>query len=227
MEETTLFEAPKSHRAKSGFAGLGRLLIAAGIVLALVLLSPYIILEAGWRLGLLGNKEATVVEEIEGESPFGRVIRESDIKILKPVSTNFSLIIPRIGVNAEVIANVPLSNQSEDTEALKKGVAHAAGSFLPGQNGTVMIFGHSTDYIWNISRYNALLYFLKELKVEDQINVFYQGKRYVYQVTDKQFVSGEDENLLARTPGEKKLALVTCWPPGTTLERLAVFAKEI
>src|SRR3989344_2787291 len=48
-----------------------------------------------------------------------------------PVDTDFSIIIPKIGVNAIVIPKVDPTRPAIYNSALKKGVAHAATSFFP------------------------------------------------------------------------------------------------
>lgn len=228
MEEIIVYQAPASRKKKPQWLKwASRFLLVAGLVVSLLLLSPFIFLEAGWRLGWLGNREASIPTGPEGESGFARVIRESDIKILQPTNTEFSVVIPEIGVNAAVAANISISNEAEYRSALKKGVAHAAGSYFPGENGTIFIFGHSTDYIWNVARFNAVLYLMKELEIDDQVNVFYQGQRHVYQVVERRVIEPNDEDFLQAKAGEEKLILATCWPPATTLKRLVVSAQKV
>lgn len=38
---------------------------------------------------------------------------------------------------------------------------------------------------------------------------------------------GDTEVLLARDPNKKEISLMTCWPIGTTLERLIIFGELI
>jgi len=44
--------------------------------------------------------------------------------------------------------------------------------------GTIFLFAHSTDAPWNIIRYNAVFYLLRELDAGDGIIVFFLGKRF-------------------------------------------------
>jgi sortase A len=73
--------------------------------------------------------------------------------------------------------------------------------------------------------------FLHKLENNDVIEVEYNGKSYKYKVFEKQILSPEEVNPLATlTPAylnEKTLSLMTCTPPGTTLKRLIVGAKQI
>lgn len=200
---------------------VGRFLMIGGLVTILFLISPFVLMEIRWRLGRMGNQRIT----IEKESKFAKIIQISDLKILKPADPEFSVVIPKIGVNSLVFADIPIQDSKDYDSLLKKGLVHAKGSFLPGENGSIFIFGHSTDFIWNISQFKALFYLLKELKPDDQVNLFYQGQRYVYHVVDKKFVDAGDLYYLKPKKEKEELILQTCWPPGTTWKRLLIFAE--
>jgi LPXTG-site transpeptidase (sortase) family protein len=45
-------------------------------------------------------------------------------------------------------------------------------------------------------------------------------------VTERAVVKpGDVKTLNSRDPGKKELSLMTCWPIGTTLERIIIFAE--
>lgn len=146
--------------------------------------------------------------------------------IVSPVDPTYSIVIPKIAANAKIIRNVDPANEDMYLESLKYGVAHALGTSFPGEGGNVFLFAHSTDYIWNVSTYNAVFYLLYKLEVGDEINVFFEGKRYLYIVSDKKIVSPDDVGHLVNATPDEQLTLQTCWPPGTTFQRLLVFAKR-
>jgi sortase A len=149
-------------------------------------------------------------------------------QILIPKDTNFSVIIPRIGASEKIFENVDPSNEKEYTERLFEGVAHAKGSSFPGYGGNTYIFAHSADSFWNVGRYNAVFYLLKELQPQDDIVIFFQNKRYNYKVTETKIVDATDLSYLKSDIGTgETLTLQTCWPPGTTWKRMLVFAKPI
>ena len=150
-----------------------------------------------------------------------------NVEILQPVDTDFGIVIPKIAANARVISAVDASNQREYLSSLQKGVAHASGTSFPGENGHIYLFAHSTDYFWNVGTYNAVFYLLYKLGQEDEIDLFYQGRRYVYKVTETKIVSPREVQYLTRKTDDEFLTLQTCWPPGTTLKRLLVFAKRV
>lgn len=156
---------------------------------------------------------------------FGRILSAPPPLAISPVDPNFDVVIPKIGANSRVIANVDPGDENAYLEALKLGVAHAAGSVYPGQVGNSVLFAHSVGNFWEVSRWNAVFYLLRELNPGDEVDVFYQGQRYVYVVYDKQIVDPDQVGFLQPESDFAKLTLQTCWPPGTTLKRLLVFAR--
>mgnify|MGYP001580001707 FL=1 len=148
-------------------------------------------------------------------------------EIIVPTDPNFSLVIPKIGANSKVVQNVDPSNYDEYIEALKYGVAHARGTALPGDSGHIYLFAHSTDSFLNITNYNAVFYLLYKLEKGDLLYLFYQGKKFTYKVLDKKIIDPQKTEFLTRQSGNEFLTLQTCWPPGTTLQRLMIFASPV
>lgn len=144
---------------------------------------------------------------------------------ISPVSTDFGIVIPKIAANAKVVPNVDPGNYDEYIEALKRGVAHAKGTVFPGEVGNSYLFAHSVGNFWEVNRWNAVFYLLKELVPGDEVDVFYQGKRYIYVVYGTKIVEASDTEYLYTLANYPMLTLQTCWPPGTTLKRLLVFAR--
>lgn len=158
------------------------------------------------------------------------LIQEQKEKVVIPEEyERFQLEIPAIGLNTHVTPNVDTENEDDYTKALKAGVAHAKGTTFPGEKSThtktTFIFGHSTNGIWNIERYNALFYDIKLLKPGDEVVVWFWGKKHMYKVTEQKVVDTNDVSFLAPQTEKEQLILQTCWPPGTTFKRLLVFAE--
>ncbi len=147
------------------------------------------------------------------------------INQIKPVNEDFGIIIPKIGANAKVLANIDPFNEAEYQSALTRGVAHAKGSVFPGQIGNVFIFAHSAGNFYDANRYNAIFYLLSKLEKKDEIYLIYQGKKYRYQVTEKKLVDASAISFISAPTDKKTVTLMTCWPPGTTLKRLIVMGK--
>jgi sortase A len=167
------------------------------------------------------EKEIREAKDLEAKS----LIPKSTV--IFPVSFDFSLVIPKIGVNSEVFPNINSANESEYLPILKKGVAHAAGSSLPYEDGPIFIFAHSTDVFYNIAHYNAVFFLLHRLGRGDDIYIFYNNRKYSYKVTEKKIVTPADIPNEVKNAANNTLILQTCWPPGTTLQRLLVFSAKI
>jgi LPXTG-site transpeptidase (sortase) family protein len=178
------------------------------------------------ELGKLLEKQNPGQTVIEGGGLNG-IFANAKEEILIPKDTEFDILIPKIGANARIFPNVDVSNSNNFLPVLKQGVAHAAGTVFPGMQGNIYLFAHSTDNFWNVGRYNAIFYLLKNLTVGDQIVIYYQNKRYDYQVSETKIVDATDISYIVngRTSGQETLILQTCWPPGTTWKRLLVFAR--
>ncbi|MDO8451297.1 MAG: sortase [bacterium] len=146
---------------------------------------------------------------------------------IDPVSQEFSIIIPKIGVNAPVIEGVDPGNPGVYLEALKTSVAHAKTSFLPGEDGTTYLFSHSTNYDWFVKDLNAVFYLLKNLEKDDLVVIYFRGSRFTYRLTEKKIVNPADISYLVPNVGKKNLILQTCWPVGSTAERLLIFADLV
>jgi len=149
------------------------------------------------------------------------------IEILTPEDPNFSIIVPKIGANAKILKNIDASDENIYLDALNKGVAHTLGTAFPGEGGHIFLFAHSTNYFWNVATYNAIFYLLYKLEKNDEINLFYQGQRYVYRVIGREEVDPSQVQYLTRKTNREFLTLQTCWPPGTTLKRLLIFAVRV
>jgi LPXTG-site transpeptidase (sortase) family protein len=149
-------------------------------------------------------------------------------KKLTPPNTDFSIVIPAIGAVAPVIENVDAGNPKKYLSALRQGVAHAAGTTLPYDNGNMFLFAHSSDSFYSLNTYNAIFYLIGKLRPGDEVNIFYNDKLFKYEVYDKKVVSSDSSQYFGTLiEGEKTLTLQTCYPPGTALKRLVVLAKQV
>lgn len=113
-----------------------------------------------------------------------------------------------------------------------KYLGHYAGTALPGEVGNVFIYGHSVvPFFFDASNYKTIFSNLHKLENKDIIEVEYNGEKFRYEVFEKKVLSPEEVTPLAPiTPAylnEKTLSLMTCTPPGTTLKRLIVGARQI
>jgi LPXTG-site transpeptidase (sortase) family protein len=218
-----------SNRFKTVFAirFFGYMLFFAGIIGLAAFFTPIIQAELDYRFGVIkGIKRVVAPEATPKPIGFGDISAGAQPEqMITPVSTDFGIVIEKINANAKVVAEVNPANEAEYTHALKLGVAHAKGTNLPGQIGNIYLFSHSTDAPWNIIRYNAVFYLLRELQPGDSVVMFYQGRRFNYVVFDKQVVDANETSFLTNKYDKSILTLQTCDPPGTSFRRLIVRAK--
>jgi LPXTG-site transpeptidase (sortase) family protein len=144
------------------------------------------------------------------------------------------VIIPRLNTNVPVISmstNTLISRNWDALEAdiqnaLRSGVVHYPGTPFPNQSGNVVLTGHSSYYPWDPGRFKDVFAVLHQATVGDEVVVFYNQKKFTYQITDIKKVMPTEVNVLGDT-GDDRLTLITCTPIGTDLQRLIVTAKPI
>lgn len=210
---------------------LGYLTFFTGLLGFTFILGPLVQAEAKYRVDKIFRIKKTLSANIvtsntlKEPANFGNVSTQENIII--PVSTQYGIVIEKIGANAKIVANVDPSDEAKYVAALTQGVAEARGSTKPGQNGNLYLFSHSTDAPWNIIRFNAVFYLLNKLETGDRIVIFRDDKRYDYIVFDKNIVSPNDISYLTNKYDFPVLTLQTCDPPGTLLRRLVVRAKLV
>ncbi|RJP47633.1 MAG: sortase [Armatimonadetes bacterium] len=226
---------------------LGYFFIQVGLITLLLVIEPVMAEEGKYRMRQLFGRQQVlprIITSSEQENfnrSTGSVYQPSPegaggsrslsgvllggAEVIEPVSTDFGIVIEKIGANAKVIANVDPGDEKAYSKALAEGVAHAQGTVFPGQTGNIYLFSHSTDAPWNIVRYNAIFYLLSKLEVGDRIVMFYKNRRYDYIIFDKTIATPEDTHFLTDTYDQSVLTLQTCDPPGTLINRLIVRAK--
>lgn len=224
-EAVILYSAPSTKRTKT-VRRLGIAFILLSLLVPIILFSPAILMEINYRFGVSGfHVEEPAIASTQKPSPFGELLWLDSQKIDAPDDWNYSLIIPKIGVNSVIIPEVDPVNKEIYNKALEKGVAHARGTSYPDKDGSTYIFGHSSTFLWETNK--PIFYLLKNLTIDDQILVFYKGQRYVYKVTGKDIKNPEDIPDYVNQVGEKLLVLQTCYPPGTAWKRLFIKAELI
>jgi sortase A len=169
-------------------------------------------------------------------SGFGRILEFAEAEKAKRVkeeaesfgvNSYFSIVIPKINAASNITANVDASNEKEYLEALREGVAHAKGTYFPGQGKQIFLFAHSTDSSINVAKYNAVFYLLRKLEPGDRLIVFFADKKYEYEVEKKITISAKDTSWFTDSGEGERLILQTCDPPGTTWKRLLVIVKPV
>lgn len=113
---------------------------------------------------------------------------------------------------------------------LEKGVVHYPNSGIPGQNGNIIISGHSSNYVWAKGEYNSIFRNINNLSEGDSVTVRVvqeNGKVFdhEYKILAKKVLDPSDDWIFEDFEDEKILTLSTCWPIGTDISRLVIRAK--
>jgi LPXTG-site transpeptidase (sortase) family protein len=137
------------------------------------------------------------------------------------------IIIPKINVEIPVVYDVNTIEESAVEKGLERGVVHYANTSNPGQDGNVVVFGHSSNNIFNPGKYKFAFVLLSKLDNGDTFYLQKDGKRYTYQVFKKEIVKPSDVGVLAASEKQATATLITCDPPGTSTNRLVVVGEQI
>ncbi len=143
------------------------------------------------------------------------------------VNPNPEVIIPKINVEIPVVYDVNTIDETQVEKGLERGVVHYADTATPGQNGNVVIVGHSSNNILNGGKYKFAFVLLHDLTVGDTFYLQKDGKRYTYQVYERRVVKPSDVSVLGLADKPATATLITCDPPGTSNNRLVVTAEQI
>ncbi len=149
------------------------------------------------------------------------------VKIPTPRDSNFSVIIPKLGINQRVISNVDMNDPDAVLKALRQGIGWAKGTVEPGSDGNSLLFSHSTQNAWDIWKYNSEFTLLRKLEVNDFFTVVYKGRQYDFIVFEKQIVPANDTSYLTAAAEGKVVTLQTCHPPGSDAQRLLVRGRLV
>lgn len=216
QKQTTSKVKPTGQNSQKLIRVVGNTLIVVAVVGCALTVTPVVYQE--WNVRF--NQE---VEKIS----FGEMVSaKSDGLVSAVPDAEFSIFVPKIHVLEKVIPNVDAGSEQIYRKALKEGVAHAAGTGFPGEGRTIFLFAHSVGRPEDIVSYNAVFYLLKELEAKDRITLIWQGKKFSYEVFDKKVVEVDKTEYFNLNIGEV-LVLQTCWPPGTTWQRILVMAKRV
>jgi sortase A len=132
---------------------------------------------------------------------------------------NYTLSIPKLGIDS---ANVSTTNYN-----LSETLVHYYGPPNPLENGTSVIFGHSTLPQWfDPTNYEAIFATLHTIEVGDEFMITVEGKQYTYEIFATSITTPDDVNIFSQSYDNSYITLVTCTPPGTIWKRLIIRAVQ-
>ena len=133
-----------------------------------------------------------------------------------------TITVPSINISAPIVTTL-----STDVDAihalLDTGVVLYPGSAAFGQMGETIILGHSAPPGWPKIKYDWVFSKVENLKPGDKIKITYSNKTYSYTVA-KIKVLDKGQEVPSNIATANTLALVSCWPPGKDIQRIAVLA---
>jgi LPXTG-site transpeptidase (sortase) family protein len=130
----------------------------------------------------------------------------------QPIPKENTLIIPKLEMHEQVYDGATL-------HTLSKGIWHLPNSSSPDKGGNTVMAGHRFTYSGK-----AVFYNLDKVALNDNMTLYWQGKRYDYVVTAINVVPPTDGKLVAPT-NEPTLTVYTCTPLWSAKDRLVITAK--
>lgn len=153
-------------------------------------------------------REATFYESQETEP----VAPPTDSYAAEPVIPLGRIQIPKIGVDDEMYEGIRMTT-------LDYGPGHWPGSAMPGQAGNVVVGGHRTSK-------HRVFRNVDQLVPGDQIIFSDANGTHVYAVNRVEIVEPSDVWIINPTP-TPTATLFACHPPGSTAQRIVVFADLV
>lgn len=157
---------------------------------------------------------------VKAETPKSAPLEPGEV-----IPTTPTLVVPKIGVTAPILY-VNTYDEATIENNLKDGVIHYYQTADPGKVGNSFLTGHSSNYWWQKGAYNYIFANLDKLAVGDQAKIYYEGNKFLYQVTSVKIVEPTDLSVLDQT-SKPTMTLMTCTPPGTSWKRLIVSFDQI
>jgi LPXTG-site transpeptidase (sortase) family protein len=153
------------------------------------------------------------------------------------VSQAYSMSIPTLGIRTPILLPSMRFWASRQwnllEEQMQVGLRHGSVAYphsaIPGEMGNLIIAGHSSPPTQRAaeSAYGSLFERVPELEIGDQIIVTKNGKRMTYSVSDSTVVSPSETEVLRQQDDESVIKLITCFPVGTTKDRMVVTAHLV
>ena len=137
------------------------------------------------------------------------------------------IIIPKINIEIPIIFDEPSVQEAAVQRGLEKGVMHYATTPYPGEKGNGVYFGHSSSNIFNSGKYKFAFVLLNRLTEGDVFYITRNSKRYAYKVYKREIVKPTAVEVLGGTEKESTATLITCDPPGSSVNRLVVIGEQI
>lgn len=149
----------------------------------------------------------------------------------------YTLSIPSIGVKTPVLLpsrrywdNRDWSLLEQQMQvALSHGTVAYPHSVLPGQHGSLIVAGHSSPphERAEMSEYGDIFARIPELTEGEKLTVAFGNDTLDYVVDSIRIVDPQDTAVLKQDTSLEELRIITCYPVGTTKDRMIVTARRV
>jgi LPXTG-site transpeptidase (sortase) family protein len=155
---------------------------------------------------------------------------DPDVKDNSKARPRVEIFIPKLNISVPMIWSKS-ENESDIFKELGNGVGHYTKAAAPGQNGNMVIYGRSSNYIWSKGDYNYIFKDLNNLIKGDEIIVTTfqkNGKVIAYNyIVSENFITMPNDVRIFENHNDPILTLVTYWPINTNLRRLIIKAEIV
>ncbi|GEM_PF-2718296 len=109
---------------------------------------------------------------------------------------------------------------------LQNGLVHIKDTAKPGQRGTIILTGHSSNFAWAKGDYKTIFAPLLKAQLNQTITIEFEDTKYEY-IVDQIYEVTPNQVDLINNSNESDLRLITCTPLGSTKKRLIIDAKQV
>ena len=153
---------------------------------------------------------------------------QKEVEAEYSIETKRVVKLPSIGTRIGILKidklglSLPLYH-GDNLKILRHGVGHYAGSYFPGENGSIIIAGHNQKGTFEK---------LPELVEGDQIVIEANYGTFTYEVESYKVVSEDDLDAWPIQKDRELLILYTCWPinrsvVGRRTQRYIVYSHKV
>lgn len=149
----------------------------------------------------------------------------------------YSLSIPAIDLQVPVLFPSMRYWGRHEWDLLEKqmqiGLNHGAVAYphsvVPGEEGTFFVAGHSSPpgEFAAASDFGKIFERMPELKKGDKLNLSVRGQIREYEVQGSEVVPASATDILRQQSSESLMKIITCFPIGTTRDRMVITAKLV
>lgn len=155
--------------------------------------------------------ESAYIPSFQGQKVFNEYTEESIDKM------GFYIRIDKINLFKMVVKNVDPRYIEVYKKSWESGVSHGKFTSYPDQIGITYIFGHASNSRESAADEYAWFTYLDELVTGDEVIIYYQGKKYFYDVSEIRAVEPTATGFYTGASAIPMVRLQYCGPPTGSL----------